>query len=395
MDAVRPTAPAAAGDAPDAVAPPPGNPRFPLLDSLRAIAALSILFWHVFLADPEVLSMPVVFRGLATGVTVFFVLSGFLLYRPYVAAHLRGRPGPRIPDYARRRLLRILPAFWLALTVLALYPGLQADFRHDWWIYYGLLQSYFDDARGHGLPQAWSLSVEFTFYAMLPLIALAGGWLGRRLRPRRPVVAEWAVLGAILVARLVYQLHPVHVLLTPLFFIDWFLAGMVLAVASAGIAASDRPPRIVAFAERHPGLVLLGALAAYLVVTTSRGWTLIYPFGIHLVQGLCALLVLVPAVFVGSSPGVVQRLLANRVLAWLGLISYGIFLWHAPIVFKLETTGLGRLPLPGRPVAIAAVTLALTLALATLSYYVVERPLLRLKDRRRGAPEPTTSPSRA
>ena len=80
--------------------------------------------------------------NLDAGVTLFFVLSGFLLYRPYRAAQADDRPGPRLRDYARRRVLRIVPAYWVALTVIAAYPGLDEVFSGDWWRYYGLLQVY-------------------------------------------------------------------------------------------------------------------------------------------------------------------------------------------------------------------------------------------------------------
>jgi len=128
---------------PDAVAPPPGNPRFPLFDSLRAIAALSVLVYHVGLLAQIDFSSGYgrLLADLNVGVTIFFLISGFLLYRPYVAARHGGSPAPRLADYARRRALRILPAYWLALTVLAITPGLGEVFGPDWFVYYGLQQT--------------------------------------------------------------------------------------------------------------------------------------------------------------------------------------------------------------------------------------------------------------
>ncbi|MEA2495606.1 MAG: hypothetical protein QOJ29_3517, partial [Thermoleophilaceae bacterium] len=79
---------------------------------------------------------------LDVGVTVFFVISGFLLYRPFVAARIEGRRAPRVRDYARRRVLRIFPAYWLALTVLAIWPGLVGVWSGYWWAYYALIQNY-------------------------------------------------------------------------------------------------------------------------------------------------------------------------------------------------------------------------------------------------------------
>ena len=125
--------------APDAVAPPPGNPRFPLFDGMRAIAAGSILVTHVAAITSFNLLNPLgaYTARLNMGVAFFFVISGFLLYRPFLAARFAGRPPPRIRDYARRRVLRIVPAYWLALTVLAATAGLCGVFTGDWWNYYG------------------------------------------------------------------------------------------------------------------------------------------------------------------------------------------------------------------------------------------------------------------
>src|SRR5438067_1774084 len=105
-----------------AVAPPPGNPRFPLLDPLRAVAALCIVVTHTagWSGFNSAHALGAWTARLDCGVAIFFVLSGFLLYRPFVAARLDGRDGPRVLRYARRRALRILPAYWVALALLGL-----------------------------------------------------------------------------------------------------------------------------------------------------------------------------------------------------------------------------------------------------------------------------------
>src|SRR3954469_6463718 len=101
---------------PDALAPPPGNPRFPLLDPLRAVAALAIVVTHTaelggFNTTHALGAWTV---RLDCGVAGFFVLSGSLLPRPFVAAGRDGRGAPRVARYARRRALRILPGYWVA-----------------------------------------------------------------------------------------------------------------------------------------------------------------------------------------------------------------------------------------------------------------------------------------
>ena len=88
----------------------------------------------------------------ALGPIVFFAISGFLLYRPWVAARAAGAPAPAAGRYARRRALRILPAYWVALTVLAVFPGITGVFTGDWWRYYLFLQAYDARTLGLGIP---------------------------------------------------------------------------------------------------------------------------------------------------------------------------------------------------------------------------------------------------
>ena len=118
--------------------------QFPLLDPLRAMAALSILVVHVALfsgaADADIYGRFLI--HLDIGVPFFFLLSGFLLYRPFVVARVEGTPRTPFRDYAMRRFVRIVPAYWLALTVAAIVPGFAGTFSGNWWVYYGLLQSY-------------------------------------------------------------------------------------------------------------------------------------------------------------------------------------------------------------------------------------------------------------
>src|SRR5205807_554768 len=111
------------------------------------------------------------------GVAVFFVISGFLLYMPYARAIRDGAPLPNWRDYTRRRVVRILPAYWCALTILGL-AGLAASvFTVGWWRYYGLAQIYNPATLIGGLSVAWSLCVEATFYLCLPFFAR---WMAAR-----------------------------------------------------------------------------------------------------------------------------------------------------------------------------------------------------------------------
>lgn len=366
------------------------------MDSLRAIAALSVLVAHTsFLSGANVGAWYGDYLArLNVGVTIFFLLSGFLLYRPFVSARLGERGRPRIRDYARRRLLRIVPAYWLALTVLAIWPGLpQMWDAHDW-VYYLLVQVYFPDWTLGGLLAAWSLAVEISFYAALPLLVLLmeRPFMGRtRAAKIRSELILLAVLvaGAILFRVLVRSGEGVvpdsNLYFTLAGNFDWFALGMFLAVASVWVAGTERPPAPVRLLERLPSLSWLVAGVLFWAIATQMGIGPEFPQAYtskewlyeHLFYGAIAFFLLLPAVFGDARGGLPRMILRNRVLAWLGLISYGIFLWHQPIVGELAKRDWGEWRFAGMTLA----AFAIATACAAASYYVVERPLLRFKHR--------------
>lgn len=371
--------------APDALAPPPGHPRFPHLDGLRALAALAVVAVHDsgFAGITAQHAAGAYTARLDVGVTVFFVLSGFLLYRPFVADALAGRPPVRLRDYARRRVLRIVPAYWLALTALAIWPGLPGVFTHDWWRYYGFAQIYWERTVIGGIAPAWTLCIEVTFYAALPLIALA-------LRCARPAL-QLGALAAASLAALGFRtwLHSrggvqLAVSTLPGMF-DWFAGGMALAVVSVAVSERGERPRAVRFVERAPWACWALAVVLFWVVATRLGAPRDYDarhytgagyLAEHVLYLAIGVLLVAPAVF-GTGARGPRRLLATPVVAWLGLISYGIYLWHVPLMGWLRDQGVDGW------LSLGAAGLAFTLACAAASYYAVERPLLTLKDRRR------------
>jgi len=385
------------------VAPPPGNPRFPLLDGVRALAALSIVLLHV--ADgtgfARTNALGAFTARMDAGVALFFVLSGFLLYRPFLAARLEGRPAPSATRYLRRRLLRIIPPFWVAMLVMGLL-GWIAVLDGTWWRYFGFLQNLSLETVLGGIRPAWSLCVEMSFYLVLPLWALAAARAFRG-RPRATQVrAEAFALGALALVSVVVRAvtfdadHTSLWLVTLPAFLDWFAVGMGLALAS--VALAGREPRLALV--RRPWLAWAAAAACFavvsLVVPLPRGLAAAKSVGAdsarHLLYVAVGALVALPGIFgirAGAEPAsrAIARFLGHPVMAWLGLVSYGIFLWHQPLLDQLLLHGLAERA-PVLPfVVVLIVTTAGTIAIAAASYYVVERPFLALKDRRRrGAP---------
>jgi peptidoglycan/LPS O-acetylase OafA/YrhL len=398
-------------EAPPVVAPPPGHPRFPLLDAMRAIAVLCVVLTHTgFLSGLNEGSWFGDFTArLDVGVTIFFVISGFLLYRPFVNARMNGAPSTPLITYAKRRFLRIVPAYWLALTVLAIGPGLPDVLTGRWWVYYGLLQAYDPSWFDKGIVNAWSLSTEVAFYALLPLYA----WVAARLA--RGVRTELALLGLLAGASMVARAFDVAAGRHAVFgtagtfqitiggtFL-WFALGMGLAVVSAWMQGDPvaRRPGIVASVERRPWVPWLLAVGFFVVAAKGLGvergrfatQSIAQNAGEHLLYAAVAFCLLLPAVFGEQGGGWPRRVLANRWLASLGLISYGVFLWHNKLAGMLSDAGVGDwLPIGPFP-TLTLIVLAVSVPIAVASYQLVERPLLRLKYRQRTAQAARTAGS--
>jgi peptidoglycan/LPS O-acetylase OafA/YrhL len=392
-----------------AVAPPPGNPRFAPVDGLRAVAACAVVITHTaFLSgfNGHGFAGQITAR-LDAGVALFFVISGFLLYRPFVAARLHGGRGPAVRRYARRRLLRIVPAYWLALTVLAIWPGLPLVHGDHWWVYYGFLQNLRVEWSHGGIGAAWSLACEMQFYILLPIYALGlAALLGRRA-VRTQLGVEYALLALLAAASIGIRAWaylddtPDTVSQTILGTFFWFALGMGLALTSArwhDVPVPQRPGALRVVAERP---LLPWAIAAALLVTVSQigmptlsllGYTLSDWIVGHVLYGLLAFFFALPIMLgVPGHGGVPERLLTLRPVAWLGLISYGIFLWHHPLTGEFRH--VQDWTTHGSSIIYTLVVFAVAIAAATVSYYLVERPLLRFKDPRPRS-RPPAEPSR-
>jgi peptidoglycan/LPS O-acetylase OafA/YrhL len=377
----------AAHTTPDVVAPPPGNPRFPLVDSLRAIAVGGVLLTHVFVFSHVVErhSWGAFPGNLSVGVTLFFLISGFLLYRPFFNAELNGTPRPGGLQFAWRRVLRIVPAYWLALTVLAIYPGIPDVFTEDWWRYYFFLQVYDKFTAAQGIGIAWSLCVEMTFYLLLPFYALATARLARTMSAAGRVRFQLGLLAVLGLASIVLRYLDQSVVMqislpTHLY---WFTLGMAFAVISVAMQAGHRPPSIITAAAARPTWCWVAAAVLFTAMCLPLGSA---PLNLYynpeqeavqyVLSGLLAACIMLPAVFGDPAEGRVRRILAWRTLAWVGLVSYGIYLWHTSVALELVDHGFTRwwqLLVP---------TVAITLAIAAASYYALERPILRYKNLR-------------
>ena len=359
------------------------------LDGLRALAALAVIITHVGDWTDSVTSPHGAWiQELNVGVDVFFVISAVLLYAPFVASHLDGRPHPTLRTYTIRRFLRIFPAYWVALLViLPLSPifGLRGPWQ--WFSVPTLVYTYRAAGLGAniGLRQGWTLVIEISFYAFLPFYAFAIRELGRRVGALR---AE--VIGA--VALLIggpacfwfasrdawFQLPSLLRVLPPSLGI--FATGMLIVIAREAVARMPRAPQwwVILGASTVPWYA--AALIAYWAICEKIGIsptlaaliTARQQWEQHLLQTVVAACVVAPAVFVPAGRSWSLRIVGSRPLAFIGMISYGIYLWHIPVILVAQQLAV----LPAQLLPRLLVVLLPTLVLATLSWVLLERPIM-------------------
>jgi peptidoglycan/LPS O-acetylase OafA/YrhL len=387
------------------------------LDGLRAIAALSVVTYHFYIAGGKEIipfGTPAFneFYFLASGVQLFFVLSGFLLFLPYARAILSG--GTQLPGSLRfyaRRALRVLPAYWVCLGILVVlaernFGGWQ--YVEDVLTHLGMIHDDFPLFNRDIDGPFWTLAVEVQFYLALPLIAavlakvVGASRSAVRLGLGIAFIAVLALVVRALDALVMYHLPVsnagggaptvaanVFVLVTMGTqgkFLEVFAAGMLCAVVYVAGVDLLRPRR-----RELLGLVLLITAVVWLM-----GLILLWPYYSPLYApgtNIGALGIVVPC-FVGISYGclLLAILFGHRSiravfefypLRFIGLISYSLYLWHVAFLHPLFPA-LSSLPL-------LTVRLPLAFVVAYLSYQLVERPFLS----RRKAISLVSNPPRA
>lgn len=357
--------------------------RIPSLTGVRALAAMLVVATHAAYTTGKYTHgyVGLFYSRMEIGVPIFFVLSGYLLFGPWVKALATDGPDPSVRRYARHRVRRIMPAY--AVTVLVAYaiyhfrdggpnPG------HSWWgLFRNLtLTQIYTDNYGYallhqGLTQMWSLAVEVAFYVALPFIAYLlvvtvcrGQWQPGRLLVGLAVLAVVSPAWMVLVHN-TDGLPDGAKLWLPGYLI-WFLGGMLLTV-------------LAAMGVRAYGFVAVPlAVICYLIACTPiAGEPQTSPNG--LAQALVKMVfytaiatLLVAPLALGASTrsqppaedGWYATLLASRPMVWLGEISYEVFLVHLVVIEVAMTEVLRWHVYTGNAATLFAVTMVLSIPVA-------------------------------
>lgn len=377
----------------------PGISRLVGLDGLRAIAAFAVFFHHVGFHSGRTYDGAIgrYIGRLDIGVPIFFVLSGFLLFRPIAAAVIDQRPLRPIAEYLWRRFMRIYPAFWVALLLIVLFTSEDLGLADG--ITTSLLSHiYWTDHVVGPIPQAWSLATEVSFYLALPLFArFLIPWLADRGSPQRRNALFMFVAGCYLLSVFfricmlnLDSLWSVDALLWLPGMFDYFAIGMALAVARVGFEHGSvqrvRLERLAAPA----GWWWIGAALLFYIVSQRMGLALgldaaSWPreIGRQFVYGAIGFALLFPLVFGTDRRSYVRRFVASGPMDWLGKISYSIYLWH--MVFIVHPWGpmtdiLGEVTLFETSYwRLCIVAFLPMFVVAVASYCLVERLGLRMQ----------------
>jgi len=347
----------------------------PALDGLRAVAVISVMGYH--------LGVPGMDGGLV-GVDMFFVLSGFLITNLLVKEYQK-TDGINLRNFYIRRLLRLYPALllmlitWDVISTLFIGNGLHVIgaslitlvYMTNWARAFGLYDMVI-------LAHTWSLSIEEQFYIFWPLLLV----LMLRLRPRLNTLALliivlagvfWALRAFMTIAGVSEDLI-YNGLITRA---DALLFGSALGILFANNGLGLRQSKLV---NQMVSIVNQYGRYATLAATIFFAWVLVvldrheyrYYYWVSGCISLATCLLIFDVCRLQRSA--LRPILELKPLVWLGRISYGLYLWHYPIYSTMQNFHI-------QGVIIAVVGSVITLVATLLSYYLLERPILKLKSR--------------
>lgn len=424
------TSPTVAGAPSLPVAPGPGRARIIGLDGVRGLLCLSIAITHVTGHYSPKTAATWQTNVFGFSLVYFFVLSGFLLSLPFIRNLIKDRTSatlPNVTDYAVHRLARIMPAYVLIFLFVNFVlqvcyvqnPALQppgTDAGTGMITDPGMLlanltltQSYFPAYIQTGINPSWSLTLEYAFYASLPLLFLVIFKVRRRLTIN-PLALATVVPGVLLVVGLVGRafipLVFAHAGTSDFMLLNWgpnwaavftksyltnadnFAIGMLAAITFVAMERGELPERLSRRVRTISTVAILPVLVAsgVLLVVASQFMTA----GVGVVAGLMILIVVAPLARHEKSR--LATVLDFRPIRFVGEISLSAYLWHFPVLLMLGRLGwMAGDTFPGMLLNIVLV-LAVTILAGATTYYLIEKPAMKYAKRLRSkkkAPVPT------
>jgi peptidoglycan/LPS O-acetylase OafA/YrhL len=400
----------------DLGAAPSWGQRLIGIEGLRGLAAVMVIITHTNQrmapeAGPEWLGTVANLGG--QGLTLFFALSGFLLYRPFASAMVSGTRFPQLGRYFFNRALRIFPGYVAIFLIVALVAGVAylrpaemgevsvagdqpVGFMTDPLLLISnalMLQTLVPTAIKTGIPVAWSLTVELVFYVVMPMLALLGfrliGWA-------RKSAALWVSLpiAAMLVIGLAgkfwYSLITNPASRAEEYYLEW--GGNWTAVLArsflyhADLFAYGMIAALV-FCLYESGKITTETLQRYRWVALAAGvvcvpiaWKLGYSnSGFAVLSGAVILFVATPNV--RNHPGQFAEALDTIPFKFAGAISYSAYLWHMPVILLLQKFDLALPDTISGWIGNTLIVLAVTTLFSAVTYNFIEKPSMALKKR--------------
>ncbi len=355
------------------------NQRYmPGLDGLRAIAVLSVIAFHLEFGWAQ---------GGLLGVGIFFTLSGYLI-TDILLSQLSARGKIKLPAFWAARARRLLPALFLMLAIVVAWvtifgPAQTQQFRdsvvaavfyvNNWQQIFGDV-SYFARFEAPGpLNHLWSLSVEEQFYIFWPFLLLLGTKLVHErplpsgVRPRLALLTIGLAFVSVILMAVLYHpsLDPSRVY----YGTDTRASELLFGCALAMVWPSRRLSHRITPGARNTldGLGVVGLLVIVAMVSQTEELSEFLYRGGFVLLSLATVLMLAPLTHPACRLGAI---VGCRPLRWVGVRSYGIYLWHAPIIVLTNPSAQ-----PGPSATRALLQVAATFAAAALSWKLVEEPI--------------------
>jgi peptidoglycan/LPS O-acetylase OafA/YrhL len=363
-----------------------GNDRIAALDGLRAFSLLIIMGYHFGVAR---------FQGGFFSLDIFYVLSGYLITGLLLGEWARAAR-IRLGAFWARRARRLLPALLVVVVVVTLVvrfadaPGIYPNMRmadlsalfyfSNWWQIASSGNYFAATGAVSPLTHTWSLAVEEQFYLVWPFVVLAALYVGKRFDRGIEVLLGVSLVGVVASAGEMAYLYRSGSSITRLYFgtdthAQSLMVGSVLACTLTLVQRHRGLTGMAPSASSRVGRSLLtllglaGAAGTLLLTTTLSGVSAVAYQGGFLLSALSAAALITGAGCVVGGP--IARALAVRPMVWMGTVSYGAYLWHYPVLIELDSSRTGLTGL-----ALLTARVVATFALAGLSYYLVERPVM-------------------